>query len=649
MPISFDLDHITGPFRSIGRFQLTPIAYIFQRLGKWLKDRVKKADRLEEASRGIPVVWIDGDAVQSWLDPMQMGALSPNGSPPGFWDQMHAAAAAFWAGLKRMPEAIANESIVPRLLARTKDALKAVLDSVIRFEHPTAETFDPRLRTAGDLFGEAALAFRALNSSKLQVITFLFFEVAPAYSLLTAGGESNKQTGVDPKSTTDSLDSISRNLLAALKLLPDLPDLISRLWESAVAGIKSMVIEALAAREQKVQDLRRSVIDVFYVRMRDLIQTSLSFTNAATYILTAQVSFWTDFVHIYGLRLLMDVRKFGDGLIGFVFDVAVWITEKLPTGLDKYLRFNLTPYIMAMVGGPAGFVLSKIASPPTFTLLDLISLKARGLLLTWIGEAMSVAALGLPFTYGIEKRLIRLGRVVNAALTAPDEKDEKLKETAWPMTLPDFPSIYDDWAKASGGADLQQKLKDFQTQGPAAISAIFGAAADAARQAGGRFDDLAAAAARGGSTQEYRSISDRAAGLAERAFGADEKDLRDQIAGEKKNKVAASFERWFAVGGFYLLGQFLERYMGGMLDHFREQEATGDELTAHITKSSPHILAKRAVLGRALMQRLTIDARGRVLDKTLVQEIAGKFRSAVSEAYDAGQKGLLAAATAGAT
>src|SRR5580658_3513341 len=158
MPISIDLDHITGPFRSIGRFQLTPIAYMFQRLGKWLEDRVKKADELEEGSRGVPAIWIDGDAVQCWLDTIQRGALSPNGSPAGFGDQVRAAGGAFWTGLKRIPEAIGNEDIVPRFLGRVEASLKAILDSIIRFEKPKASTFDPALRTASDLFGEAALA-----------------------------------------------------------------------------------------------------------------------------------------------------------------------------------------------------------------------------------------------------------------------------------------------------------------------------------------------------------------------------------------------------------------------------------------------------------------------------------------------------------
>jgi hypothetical protein len=52
------------------------------------------------------------------------------------------------------------------------------------------------------------------------------------------------------------------------------------------------------------------------------------------------------------------------------------------------------------------------------------------------------------------------------------------------------------------------------------------------------------------------------------------------------------------------------------------------------------------VLGRAVMQCLTIDARGRALDGDLAQEIADKFRGAVSDAYTAGRRQILDVANA---
>src|SRR5438132_11642631 len=108
MPFSLDFDHISGRFQSIGAFLLKPIAESFERLGKWLQDRVKQVDKLDEASRGYPVVAFYNEAVSLWLHEIQWGALSPNGNPPGFLDHMASAGKAFLAGINRIPESIEN-------------------------------------------------------------------------------------------------------------------------------------------------------------------------------------------------------------------------------------------------------------------------------------------------------------------------------------------------------------------------------------------------------------------------------------------------------------------------------------------------------------------------------------------------------------
>jgi hypothetical protein len=635
MPISIDLDHITGPFRSIGAFQLTPIAYMFQRLGKWLDDRVKKADELEESSRGFPVVWIDGDAVQCWLDDIQRGALSPNGSPPGFWDQIRAIGAAFVAGLKRFPEMIANEKIIPRFLSTAAASLQAILDSVKRFETPTASTFDPALRTAGDLFGIAAMGFRAVLSSKEQILRFLFSDVLLSY-LVIQGGKKEGAAPADPKSTTDMLDSVARYILGALMILPHLPELVGRLWESANIAIRNNTIEALSKREAKVFGLRRTIIDLFYVRFRDLIVTALAYVQAAGTVITMQATFWLAFVHLYGLRLLLDIRKIVDDVADYIFKVVAWIKDIFITSIDNILNFDLAPYIVVLLGGVPGWLLSKIVSPPPFTVLALIHEEAHNLLLTWIGETIALLSLGFPWTLPVQRRLIELGKVVHKVFSPVLPP---LPEPAFSKPAP-FPNIFDQWAKAAKASDIEKKFDDLSRQLPEELHNVIGAAADAMGKAGDRFDNLAAAAARGGSMEEYMALSGRAASLARNAFGPERQKLNEKLTEDQKDIVASSFESWLAMGGFELIGQFLEQYIAGMFDWFRKQESTGDELMAHITKTSPAILAKNKVLGRVLMQRLTIDARGRKLDGGLAQEIADRFRGAIFDAYATGQKEL---------
>src|SRR5215467_4912823 len=337
MPFSLDFDHMSGRFISIGAFLLKPIAESFERLGKWLQDRVKRADKLDEASRGFPVIAFYNEAITLWLHEIQRGALSPDGNPPGFLDQMKRAGQAFWDGIKRIPEAVENDLLLPRLFETLKAAVRVIESSMDRFETPTPQMFDPRLRKASDLFGEATLAWRALNSSRKQIMESLFLQIGPAYLMLK--GEKSKG-GEDPKSTSDLLDTASRYIAGGLLLIMAISVYWSEFWEVLVFAIKSYVLEKLGDIEEKIFALRRSLIDKLYVDLRDSITLALAFLEVATDAVNGQISYWGGFIHFYARLLLTELGWALFQLSRYIYDVLNWVADIFLSNEDLILKLK---------------------------------------------------------------------------------------------------------------------------------------------------------------------------------------------------------------------------------------------------------------------------------------------------------------------
>lgn len=623
---------------SIGAPFLKPIAEAFERLGKWLTDRVKKVDLLDEASRMFPVISFYNESVSFWIDEVQKGALRP-GEHPGIGDRLAAAGNAFVEGLKLAPAAYENEMILPRFLDAASAGLGAIAASMDRFAKPTEDMFDPRLRTASDLFGEAALAFRALQSSKEQARTFLFDQVLPAYKEFSKGSGKGKEASLE---TPEMLDGITRYIGGALMLLPQLPEFLAGLWKSLDLYVRVTSIEKFAEMEKQVYGLRATLIDLIYVRLRKMLQTAASFVDVASFILMIQAKFWLDFARMLGLRLLKDLARTGNDITKYVHDLIAWIEDKFFVQWSRILNFDLTPVIMAILGGVPGIVLSAIAKPPSVTLLDLIHAAGRKLLVDWINDVAGVLSLSpLADLLDIPDRLQALARVVGLVFSPLGHRKFA---TPLPIVPKAFPSIFDMWFKNAPASQLQSTLANISASLPNQLSEVIDTAAGAIETASYKFDDMAKAAAQGGSLAEYTAIVGNAAEQAARVFGPDVDALRKKVAEGKNNVVARSFESSLATGGFFTVGSVLGQYVFEMLDTFRKKEKTNDDVTVLVTGTSPSIIAKKAALSRVRMNRLIIDAHGRRQDDTLVSEIATSFREAIQTAFKTGVQEIRLAA-----
>jgi hypothetical protein len=427
-------------------------------------------------------------------------------------------------------------------------------------------------------------------------------------------------------------------------LLPQLPEFFAEAWKSLRLFVQIFVIDKFAAIERSVYELRATLVDVIYVRLRTMLQTAASFVDVASFIILSQANFWLDFMDVLGARLLFDFSRIGDDLMKYVRALVAWIQDKFLVSWSRILNFNLTPIIMAIVGGVAGAILSVVKPLPPITLLDLMQGTARVILREFIDTIAGLASLSpVAMLFDIPTRLSALGRAVDILLSpiGPRKASPPL-----PIVPKAFPSIFDMWFKSASAATLQKTLGDLAANVPGELSDIIDAAAMAVEQASSRFDDMAAAAAHAGSLTEFMTVASRAAEQAEQLFGPEARELRKRVAAGTTDVVASTFESWLATGGFFTVGSVLEQYVFQMLETFRKQEEKGEDVTVIITKTSPQILAKKAALARARMKEMTLDARGRRLDDGLVAEIASFFRSAVQDAYLTGRQVIRTAAEA---
>src|SRR5262245_16945578 len=130
MPISLEFVNFTEAFRIRN---VKTIAESFERLGQWLKKRVKQADELERATNRIPVVWFYNQSVTLWIDTSQKDVLAPKEPPPSFGDHLKAGGDRFVAGLKDVVEMPREALIIPRFFGAVLAGMDEIVKSIERF------------------------------------------------------------------------------------------------------------------------------------------------------------------------------------------------------------------------------------------------------------------------------------------------------------------------------------------------------------------------------------------------------------------------------------------------------------------------------------------------------------------------------------
>jgi hypothetical protein len=663
MPLSLDFPEISDAFRQFLLLPVRPIAHSFERLAAWLRQRVKAGDQLELSSRDFPVIRFYDDAVMLWLDPIQRGALAPDNPPARFGDQLSRAGQKFLEGIGRIKGAIEEELIIPSVFGSLAQAVDAIAASVERFSHPPTEMAqqlfadpltDRSARTAIDLFGEAALAWRSIAGSTSQLKGFAG-HIGKAFNLPGSGAGAGGETK-DVHELPDKLDTFSRLILAGLLLLPALPAFAASIWQALVISIKFGLVDAAARIEATVHGLRRKVIDFFYVDIRSLLRTALSTTLAAGQVLTVNIRFFTEFALDYGALLISQLRTFFDELKKY-FDHYINLVNGILEAINAVLKFDVGPLIALAVSaafGPA-VAAAAMAATPEITIDDLITAGTdleravtRAELTTLAATVNGLVQMSpLPLPSAVRTRAAAVPELVWNLLRPPRRYPRETGKVVWPAGY-GFPNLYET-IFAPGLPGLRKAIGDLSTELPEGARNILGAGQAALDVLADEFATQADQAAAMGSPERFRRLAETADRQAQAVFGTDAEELRRRIAERPSDAVAQAFENWLAVSGFEVVAAAIPIYLREMRAFWREKEAHGEEATVRIDMTSPHILAEKAKLARTTMKQLVIEARGQKPGADLAEEVAATFQSAVHDAYGAGERRLKTLATLAGT
>ncbi|MBB6253150.1 hypothetical protein [Nitrospirillum iridis] len=656
MPISLDFPEITDAFRQFLLMPVRQIAHSFEALSLWLQKRVKAADLLEAGSRGYPVLRFEGDAVSLWLDAQQARGLGPSEPAPGFAQRARDAGSRFVAGIGTIGQQISQDLILPAAFATFADAIDAIGRSVERFAGPVdgamgqrlfghsgVDGTDPGRRRAGDLWGEAALAWRAIAGSTSQLRGFVGHLRAilppppPAGDVPAAGGAL---------SLPDTLDRYGRFILAGVLVIPALPALATSFWDSVVIRVKEAVIGALARIEAKINGYRKLVLDFVFIDFRRILRKVLSYTISAQIVLIAHVRFFGEFALDYAELVVSELKTWFEAVASYLNKYIGYVNTVL-SAVNAVLQFDLGPIIGGVLGTAFG---STLAGPvtalmPSITLDDLITAgtdiarPAVRVALTAYSLALKTLIENAPFIPpSVSGRVDALPSLFWNMLRKPPSFPAETAPIKWPAGY-GAPNLYDTIFKP-GLPALRQAIDGLARTLPQSAKDILGVGSVALNILGDEFASQAGQIATQTADGRFQRLAETAVRQAQSVFGVDADALRAKIATQPADPVADAFGQWLAYGGFALLGEAIPAYFREMRDFWAEKTARGDEATVRLNMTSPRILAERATLARSHVKQVVIKAAGREVDVPLAQAVAAQFRAAVQQAYSDGQTRL---------
>ncbi len=614
MPIDFDA--VIAPFRTAYFLQRRSISESLRKLAEWLTKRLKETQEREQATRAFHVFSFSGDALSVWIDTSQHGALGPEGEPPpsGFWATAAAPFVAFGRGLGLAKSMIAAETALPNLLATLARTVQMIIESLDRFKQPDKELFNVTLkRSWQDLIGEAGLFFRMINDPATveQVKRF------------TSGGMEligvirqrfPSKPSTEPQAG-GGLADLSRLIIGGILVLPAVEQLLTQMAQTANMVGRLKLLDQLTLIQNDVFGLRRDVIDFLYVTLFDIGRQALEWLVVLQADVIPTLGLYGTFAKVYFDEVQewlkttgKELKTFFDGLVKFLY------------GLGDYLES-----VMSVDLGAAVNPLPEAVFDLHFTLNDILE---------WRQDPSKAADLQKKIddfrkdhwiiAWAIDERLTGLRDTIGIAATWTPFPGEAIPPD---LSKVAFPNIYDAFFAGKEAGALRQNLVDTGDTLKTKLDAIFDAGILGLTDFSEAMGKAGTAAVNMGSAARYRRVAKSAAQLAETAFG-DEIE-RARLA-RRQDPLAEAFESWLAGSGFQIIGKVLPRYVAEMIEFWkREASKSPDE-----RPTSPHILARRAQIGRVRLPRMVIRVHEeRELDKALAVEVADRARVGVARAF----------------
>lgn len=615
-------------------------------LGPQLAARLERITALEARTRAFPVFAFEGLALDVRIHPQQYSTLHAYNSVGG---AIAAPFVAFGRGFTRIGQAVEDEMILPNVIAAVDDIVALILSSIDRLINPRASSFDPRNARASDIFGLMAMAWRGMTTSTGQ-LRLLAGDITQAVALFrtpavagTAGGAATTApTMATP--ANDGPETAGHWLVGAILIIPTLPGWLGVLAEAAWLRGRVWLLDTFQAIEARVFDMRAQVLRIFFVTIPALLREVPALVVVIGSMLQWNIQYFAFFANLYFEEMLFSIRSFFNDLHDYINGFITLINTVLHF-IDRVMDFDLLSLITPFMG-PAGSAVSAFGI--RFTVNDLLD--AGGAALNWVLYRSLKGAIAAAKAAAIAADVAGSLVLGTTALSAPSNAivdklnlleqivDALFRDTGGPLVETDSPMIksmpnFYDTLFGVPPAVVASALSGFGTRLAADVRGLFENLSTSLTGFGEVFARSATDVARTGPAERMPAFGREAAGLANELFDDQVRELGARL----RNTPSRSFEQWLVKGGFHVIGAVIPLYVTEMRRYWHEQADAGNEPYVEITPTSPHILARRARLGRVRVPRMTLRTGGQALSEGLVRELARRFQGAVQEAFATGQ------------
>jgi hypothetical protein len=643
---------------------------------KVLTKRRDAGRAVEQATRMFPVVLFYDGAVTMQIGLGQRSVIGLTTPRPSFPEHLWRGVKGFFVGLAGIVEPFRSdraETAIARTAAEIYRALAYVEHSLATFQQPQSAPSKPggapitmfeRSTSASDLIGLAALGFRALDeaSRKAGEIEVLTGQIERTLNVF--GGPEKAKTAATPgaesaapaASLTDRLGEASLGLAAAISVVGVVPQLVSTVVEGAMIHLRVLLLDELRSIERSVLDLRDRLVLGVVEGVLAGADRAVDIVNAAQSIAGANIVAALDGARVVGRSLIRGILAFVRGIRSFLGGVVRFLTL-LPGVLKVLVDFDL---LRLLGGGVKGTIASAFAGGK-FSLGDTLTKNATevnvGLARSLWRKAQVVAT--APVVFGLkgvlariaaEKYLRRVRRVLDALFPGwGGDDDHRITVPEAPGKLAfksDFPRLSSTIFGDGRAELLLDQINGLERSLDTNVAEALRSTRDGLEGFTAEFQRKATEAAALRDRGRLERAAAKADVLADRVFGGEVGVARKAVADRDKDTLALAFESWLATGGFVLIGEVIPFYVEEVARLWREKVEHAAE-PPPITPTSPHILQRRATLGKVRVPRMTLHVpAGRQLDAALADEVTQRFGFAVDDAYRSGARRLTDVVTA---
>ena len=628
---------------------------LFARIGTAVAKHLRAARALEAASRAFPVIVLRDLAVEAWIDRSQHHSLTnePEEEPADRAD----AGDRFMAGLGRLPAGIEAATVIPRTMRAAANLLERI-NTWLR-SSPGGESgrdrlaglsaaYDrwARLGSSGILQGLYAFAPRLPRiAAAIAVILVSFARFIRALGTNGAAGISAFVHGVErfqglstllrelfpsdfseaatPESAHVGLRKVTEYVVLALLGLPALGLYLSSLIPKASVGVRLAALDLFQRMEAHAWDLRRSLFELFFVGLEQYRRDAVLWLEGAQTFLLSQMSYFASFVELYIAELFGSLRAWASNL-GSTLETVTTVVRWIGRILTALFDYNLLALIFPVPG-------------VALTLMNLVEIVLEGSAAAMSAAERALRAAEALAPAGLARKIAGLRRLLRMTVRAVSLPAEPPR----PVIAP-FPNLFESLLGRPGREGLLEAFRRVRRGTEAFTSTLVESGQDVLLDVAVTAARLRDEAAGSNLSAHFERLLNDSDDAVRRLMGPELPRLQALDEPTGFERLAQTFHRSLATGGFWAIGASIAGYVGSLRE-FWERERSSDTSTAE-TPTSPHILARRRHLSRVEVDEIRIVAPGRRLDEALRHELVGRVRRAVSDAFREGEIRFAAAA-----